>query len=75
MLTPYRPDLETLSDETLSFASIASQRTEILLCQNEAFERLQNSIQQMLSDTHHIPLCEEHNDVMYHFLQDTHYPK
>ena len=75
MLTPYRPDLETLSPETLSFASIASQRTEILLCQNESFERLQNDIRQMLSDTHHIPLCEEHNDVMYHFLQDEHYPK
>ncbi|MBR3425949.1 MAG: S9 family peptidase [Neisseriaceae bacterium] len=75
MLTPYRPDLETFSEETQLLAEKASQCTEILLCQNPEFYALQQEIRQSLSDPTHIPVCEEHNDVMYHFLQDEHYPK
>lgn len=71
----YRPDLETLSAETIQWAESASFKTETLLCQNNDFIQLQQDMAEMLADTHHIPLCEEHHDVMYHFLQNEQYPK
>lgn len=74
MSSIYRPDLETLSDKIIQWAASASLKTETLLCQND-FTQLQQDIADLLADTHHIPLCEEHHDVMYHFLQNEQYPK
>lgn len=76
ILNIYRyANLENLNDETIAFAKNAHQKTISTFCCDNDFNRLSNRIFKQLSDSKHIPLCEEHHDCMYHFLQDETYPK
>lgn len=72
----YRPDLEELSAQTQAFAASEHQKTlQWIHAKNPDVSSLKQNFLNALCNHEHLPLCEEHHDQMYHFLQDEQYPK